>query len=444
MKKATRKKIRIALWCLVALAALVALILWVIDLTKVAATPTFEQAEELLYEKASSLAGTGVGEVNKMVSGDLEIKVSSLEQNGGECKVKVSVTVHGIAAVIEDRMSEIHALAEPDENGEMLKSDEQKAKIAELIAQWYTEADPQTTELEVLLADSNGYWEVYGDQAFSDAVSGGLCSLSLSLDDSENKAEKRLFTCIEYKCETEYPDTRNGLQVMLDDLVDDFKLNFIESSRWKMIVRGLGTTLQVTFFSAIFGIILGFIVAIIRVTHDKTGSLGFLNAICKVYLTVIRGTPAVIQLMIIYFVILAPIKAPKLIAAIIGFSINSGAYVAEIVRGGIMSIDQGQTEAGRSLGLSYTQTMVQIIMPQALKNVLPSLANEFIVLLKETSVSAFIALEDLTRAGDKIRGATYSAFMPLIAVALIYLVMVMILSYLVGRLERRLGKSDRR
>ena len=167
-----------------------------------------------------------------------------------------------------------------------------------------------------------------------------------------------------------------------------------------------------------------------------------LNFFCKFYITVIRGTPVNVQLLIIYFVIFASVKIDKSFVAILAFGINSGAYVAEIVRGGLMSIDVGQMEAGRSLGFNYVQTMWHIILPQAFKNVLPALGNEFIVLLKETSVSGYIALQDLTKGGDIIRGRTYESFMPLIAVALIYLALVMILSYLVGLLERRLRSSD--
>ncbi|MEG1998286.1 MAG: amino acid ABC transporter permease [Clostridiales bacterium] len=218
--------------------------------------------------------------------------------------------------------------------------------------------------------------------------------------------------------------------------------NFIEDDRWRYIWDGLGVTLQVTFFAVLIGIALGFFVAIVRSTHDKTGKLKFLNFLCKVYLTVIRGTPVLVQLLIIYFVIFASFDVDKVIVAVIAFGINSGAYVAEIVRSGIMSIDNGQFEAGRSLGFNYVYTMCYIIVPQAFKNVLPALANEFIVLLKETSVSSYIALQDLTRGGDIIRGRTFDPFMPLIAVALIYLVMVMLLSSLVTRLERRLRSSE--
>ena len=166
------------------------------------------------------------------------------------------------------------------------------------------------------------------------------------------------------------------------------------------------------------------------------------NAICKLYLTVIRGTPVVVQLLIMYFIIFATSREDVLIATI-AFGINSGAYVAEILRGGIMSIDNGQFEAGRSLGFNYVQTMFYIIIPQVFKSVLPTLCNEFIVLLKETSVAGYVGVMDLTKAGDLIRGRTFSAFMPLIAVALIYLVLVVVLTSLVGVLERRLRRSER-
>ena len=228
----------------------------------------------------------------------------------------------------------------------------------------------------------------------------------------------------------------------MQELKKEFILNFIEDNRWKYIVDGLKITLIVTIFAVLIGVLLGFLIAIVRTTHDKTGKLKILNAICKVYLTVIRGTPVVVQLMIIYFIIFGSVDISKVLVAIIAFGINSGAYVAEIFRSGIMSIDNGQFEAGRSLGFNYAQTMMYIIMPQAFKNVLPTLCNEFISLLKETSVSGYIALQDLTKGGDIIRSRTYDAFMPLIAVALIYLAMVMIFTKLVSLLERRLRNSD--
>lgn len=228
----------------------------------------------------------------------------------------------------------------------------------------------------------------------------------------------------------------------MEALKERFILNFVTDDRWKYITDGLKVTLEVTFLAVLIGILLGLFVAIVRSTYDKTHKLKILNFICNIYITVIRGTPVVVQLLIIYFVVFASMDVSKVFVAVMAFGMNSGAYVAEIFRSGIMSIDQGQFEAGRSLGFNYAQTMVHIIMPQAFKNVLPALGNEFIVLLKETSVAGYIALQDLTKGGDIIRSRTYDAFMPLIAVALIYLVMVMILSKLVALLERRLRNSD--
>ncbi len=228
------------------------------------------------------------------------------------------------------------------------------------------------------------------------------------------------------------------------DFGESFYDNFIAENRWMYLVNGLKNTLLITLLAIIIGIVLGFLVAIVRSTHDKRGNFKFLNFLCNVYLTVIRGTPVVVQLLIIYFVIFAPVNIDKIFVAVLAFGLNSGAYVAEIVRSGIMSIDNGQFEAGSSLGLSYAQTMIHIIIPQAFKNVLPALANEFIVLLKETSVAGYIAIEDLTKGGDTIRSQTYEPFLPLIAVALIYLVIVMLLTRLVAKLERRLAKNDKR
>ena len=229
---------------------------------------------------------------------------------------------------------------------------------------------------------------------------------------------------------------------MIEKFSQDFYQNFIEDDRWKYIVDGLGNTIKITFFAVFVGILLGFLVAVVRSTYEKTGKLKLLDLLCKVYLTVIRGTPVLIQLMIIYFVVFGSVRIDKVLVSVLAFGINSGAYVAEIFRGGIMSIDNGQFEAGRSLGFSYPQTMFYIIMPQAFKNVLPALGNEFIVLLKETSVAGYIAVQDLTKGADIIRSRTYSAFMPLMAAAVIYLVMVMIFTYFVQRLERRLRNSD--
>ena len=232
------------------------------------------------------------------------------------------------------------------------------------------------------------------------------------------------------------------MEAFFQKFLDDFQRNFIQENRWKYITEGLKTTLVVTFLALVLGVALGFIVAIVRSTYDKTGKLKILNFICNIYITVIRGTPVVVQLLIIYYVIFASVNIDKVFVAVMAFGLNSGAYVAEIVRSGIMAVDQGQFEAGRSLGFNYVQTMVYIIMPQAFKNILPALGNEFIVLLKETSVAGYVALQDLTKGGDIIRSRTYS-YMPLIATAIIYLIMVIGFSKLLGLLERRLRSSER-
>ncbi len=233
----------------------------------------------------------------------------------------------------------------------------------------------------------------------------------------------------------------------------EFILNFIDDNRWEWIVTGLKNTLIITFFATLIGIAIGVVIAIVRSTYDKNYEtiskkkgfgfylLSFLNFICKIYLTVIRGTPVVVQLLIMYFIILASSNSESFIA-ILAFGINSGAYVAEIFRSGIMSIDKGQFEAGRSLGFNYIQTMIYVVVPQMFKIVLPTLCNEFIVLLKETSIAGYVGIVDLTKAGDLIRGRTFSAFMPLIAVAIIYLAIVMLFTWLVSKLERRLRNSD--
>ena len=237
-----------------------------------------------------------------------------------------------------------------------------------------------------------------------------------------------------------------------ESISKSFTKTFITDDRWLQLLKGLGVTLEITFFATLIGIAVGFLIAIIRSTHDMTlGNkkcskfsdyvLKFLNFICNIYITVIRGTPAVIQLMIMYYVIFASSRN-GIFSAILSFGLNSGAYVADIVRSGIMSIDKGQSEASRSLGFNYTQTMVWVIIPQAIKNILPALGNEFIVLLKETSIAGYVALQDLTYVGNLIRSRTYEAFFPLIVVALIYLILVLILSALLKKLERRLRSNE--
>ena len=242
-----------------------------------------------------------------------------------------------------------------------------------------------------------------------------------------------------------------GLPEWLEELCYDLYKCFIFDNRYEMYVTGLINTLLLTAMALVMGIVLGMIVALIRSTWDKNGSemrgagkiiLRILNAICNVYLTVIRGTPVLVQLMIWYFVVFASSRNGLMVAAF-AFGINSGAYVAEIIRSGIMAVDAGQMEAGRSLGFGYVATMRHIILPQAFKAILPTLANEFIVLLKETSVASYVSVADLTYAGNIIGGNSYDYLFPLLLTALIYLALVMFFTHLVSKLERRLRNSER-
>lgn len=320
-------------------------------------------------------------------------------------------------------------------------------------------AEAISGELELTFYElANGEKKLYLSNETVDTLFGGLLSAqtnigntkTLSIDgkviDIANLTTLRsgFLNIIAFKnYDKEMPQTAGWLLSAIDDFKKDFHRNFIENDRYEYLVNGLGTTLAITGCAMLMGIVLGFGVAVVRVSYEKNGQLPILNGICKAYLSIIRGTPVMIQLLIIYFVLLAPMQINKFVAAVICFGINSGAYVAEIVRGGIMSVDGGQIEAGRSLGLSYGTTMLNIVFPQAFKAVLPSLANEFIVLLKETSVAFYIGVADLTQAGIRIRSITYSNFMPLVAVAVVYWVLVVILTKLVAILERRLRQSER-
>lgn len=240
----------------------------------------------------------------------------------------------------------------------------------------------------------------------------------------------------------------------MTEFIEELKFVFLGDDRYKLLIEGFFNTLKITAGALLIGVFIGIIVAAIRSSYDKNketmklrGGIGYrvlavINAICKVYLTVIRGTPVVVQLMICYFIVFVSAQ-DGVPVAIFAFGINSGAYVAEIFRAGIMSIDNGQFEAGRSLGFNYFQTMRYIIIPQMFKAVLPTLCNEFIALIKETSVAGYVGVSDLTKSGNVIAGRTFEYFIPLLTVAAIYLIIVSLLTSLVGKLERRLRKSER-
>ncbi len=222
-----------------------------------------------------------------------------------------------------------------------------------------------------------------------------------------------------------------------NSIADTFYRCFIKEDRYRLLISGIGVTLKVSLFAVILGIVIGFLIALCNLSKNK-----FLKAVGLVYTDVIRGTPSVTQLMIIYFVIFATVPWPKWIIATIAFGINSGAYVSEIIRAGILSIDKGQTEAGRSLGLNARQTMMRIVMPQALKNIFPALCNEFIVLIKETAIVGYVGLMDIQKAGDFIKSATFLAFMPLIGTAIIYYVIIKLLTLGLKQIEKKLRASE--
>ncbi len=343
--------------------------------------------------------------------------------------------------------------------GRMINATKLRLRLRDQVKGYIDQAEPVsgTTTLSIY-ETAEGKFELYLSDEMVNTCFGGLMDVyklvssmitaeyDNELVDIKNNETVRTaindcFVLVNY--DSRVPETGNFVVKTWRSFVYDFNRNFIEAGRWKYLADGLGTTLSITALAGLMGIVLGFVVSIIRCTNQMTGGLVIPDRICRAYLTVIRGTPVMVQLLIIYFVLLLPIGVPKFISAVLCFGLNSGAYVAEIVRGGIMAIDKGQSEAGRSLGFGYGQTMFHFIIPQAFKAVLPALANEFITLLKESSVAFYIGVADLTQGGLKIRSLTYSNYMPLIAVAIIYLVIVMVLTKLVGILERRLQKSER-
>ena len=233
------------------------------------------------------------------------------------------------------------------------------------------------------------------------------------------------------------------MQEWFDSVGKKFVLAFVEGDRWKLYFKGLGVTLEIALFAAILGMVIGTVVALMRLSQKRNGKKTIWARIAGIYVDVIRGTPSVLQLLIMWFIVMKNSQNGVLVASL-SFGINSGAYVSEIVRAGILAVDKGQTEAGRSLGLSKAQTMICIVIPQAIKNVLPPIGNEFIVLLKETAIVGYVSLTDLTRAANQITSRTYEAFMPLIGAAVIYFTVIKILTILLDKLERRLRKSDNR
>ena len=234
-----------------------------------------------------------------------------------------------------------------------------------------------------------------------------------------------------------------SIQMFFQNLGQRLYDSFIYKDRYMYLVQGLGNTLLITLGAVLIGVILGTLVSLVRIVHSQNPKkLRFLNGICGLYLTIFRGTPMVVQLIIMYYIVFGAYRGDPLLVAVIAFGINSGAYVAEVVRSGIQSVDRGQTEAGRSLGLSNKTTMIKIVFPQAFKNVAPAIFNEFIALLKEPSVAGYIGIADLTKGAQSVGSITYDYIVPLICAAFIYFLMTTVLSTGIGALERRLHKSD--
>lgn len=376
-----------------------------------------------------------------------------------QCDVQTLDALNAIEENKEELINEAYGLYQSKKDeGKMINATKLRLQMSTSIKEYLAMAKPvERTATLTLYEVEEGKFRLHLSDKTVNACFGDVVAVSDLIDtlntaeykgetvDIKNNATVRTalkdsFALINY--DSEIPETGNFVVKAYRSFMFDFERNFIKDSRWNYLWEGLGTTLSITLLSGLMGIALGFLVAIVRCTNQITGRFGFIDGVCRVYLTVIRGTPVMVQLLIIYFVLLLPIGVPKFVSAVLCFGLNSGAYVAEIVRGGIMAIDKGQMEAGRSLGFGYAPTMIHFIIPQAFKAVLPSLANEFITLLKESSVAFYIGVADLTQGGLKIRSLTYSNYMPLIAVALIYLAIVMILTWLVGKLERRLRKSE--
>ncbi len=425
---------------------------------------TPEEAAILINQQLDKMA---TSKTMQKVAAENEVVVDAIVEYGTERDVFLDCTVRSLDlhSAIAPHYSVFLSSDEKKPGSTMFKSALNfKMEFEPLLDTLLAEAEEKTTSLRIALYETREGFLVYADDALTNAAFGDLLEIekdlagidSVQITKPDGTTEEKIFSsanikkglmqCLEIN-RPKKPDTSSPLGSFWNNLSEDFERNFIEADRWKTIFTGLWTTIKLTLFALFLGIIIGFLVAFVRSTYIKTTRhnivLKLLNGISQVYLTVIRGTPVVVQIMIIYFVIFMPLGIDKFLAAVICFGLNSGAYVAEIVRGGIMSVDNGQTEAGRSLGFGYMQTMFYIVFPQAFKAVLPALANEFVVLLKETSIAFYIGLGDLMYAGNAIRAATYSAFMPLIAVAIIYLVMVLALQHLVTLLERRLRSSER-
>lgn len=421
------------------------------------------KAEEIVNTQLDAIAVTAP---LKYIASNNSIKVNSVSYgNKKDVILDCTVDTLNVYKSIKPLYNDFLDAEVKKKNSTMFKSSlDFKMEFESEILSVLNECEKTTENIKITLYDTEKGFMVHTDDKTVNSVYGGVTDIKKDVNDiktitvktaqgtreekiQSTNVNKGFIECFSVRATDVKPETAHGVAKIWNSLKKDFYVNFIKYDRWKTIFKGLWVTIKLTICALLIGIVLGFVVAFVRCTRLKNSNCGFVlrffDSICQIYLTVIRGTPAVVQIMIIYFVIFMPMGADKFFSAVVCFGLNSGAYVAEIVRGGIMNVDDGQIEAGRSLGFNYMQTMYHIVFPQAFKAVLPALANEFVVLLKETSVAFYIGLGDLMYAGNAIRSATYSPFMPLLAVAVIYLIMVLGLSRLVGMLERRLRSNER-
>ena len=444
----------------VILAAAIGIELWVeLSDNKVSKELTVSECQQIVDTTFSGLPVSGTGAA-KYILDRTTITVEDV-QYGFEKNIILSCqyTTIDAKAALQDSIDDLmlkayeYALGKSKASG----SDIDLRCIRKPMLDMLENAQPVSGSITLHIYETSGGMVLYLNDEAVDTCTGGIISITKAINavnrvtyegkeiDISKNGSLRTGVAGPLALEnysSAKPFTGGKLIEAWRDFASDFHKNFLEGNRYMHLVRGLGVTLLLTLLAALLGIALGFIIAVIRCTNQMTGSLKLPDTICQLYLTIMRGTPVMVQLLIMHFVVLSPLGIKPFLSAIICFGLNSAAYVAEIVRGGIMSIDKGQIEAGRSLGFNYVQTMVHFVVPQAFKAILPSLANEFITLLKESSVAFAIGLGDLTFGGNLIRSTTYSPFLPLLAVALIYLILVMILSKLVSLLERRLAKSD--
>ena len=388
--------------------------------------PYVETSIVVVYLKAnpftdvSCLKGRKIGVQSGTTSDAYVVKTFQVEPE------RFKTPVEACAALLAGRCEYVISDIDPARNS--VKGNDQLAVSDVLFSEEYSIAVPKRRP--ELLAAVNG------------VIAAAKADGRLAKWRADYTAESDALREAAVKAETE---PSSSLAEIWNAIRDDFHLCFLKRSgdgkmRGNYLLMGLGITLEVALAAVIVGLIIGFFVAVVRASHDKYGLFPFLNAVSKVYLTIIRGTPMVVQLLITYYIILRSVDS-KVLIAILAFGLNSGAYQAEILRAGITSIDPGQMEAGRALGLSYWRTMLCIILPQAVRNVLPALGNEFIVLLKDTSIVGYIALIDLAKGGDIIRSQTYSVYLPYLTVAAIYLLLVMTFTWLLGKLERHLRNT---